>query len=62
MSQSPYDVAIIGAGIVGASCADECARRGMSVIIWTEMVSEAVPRLPEWGILSSWTTPRRSLL
>jgi glycine/D-amino acid oxidase-like deaminating enzyme len=33
MSQSPYDVAIIGAGIVGASCADEFARRGMSVII-----------------------------
>ena len=33
MSQSPYDVAIIGAGIVGASCADEFARRGMSVVI-----------------------------
>lgn len=33
MSQSPYEVAIIGAGIVGASCADEFARRGMSVVI-----------------------------
>jgi len=33
MSQSRYDVAIIGAGIVGASCADEFARRGMSVVI-----------------------------
>jgi glycine/D-amino acid oxidase-like deaminating enzyme len=33
MSQPPYEVAIIGAGIVGASCADEFARRGMSVVI-----------------------------
>jgi len=33
MSQPAYDVAIVGAGIVGAACADEFARRGMSVAV-----------------------------
>src|SRR5271169_4265236 len=33
MSHSAYDVAIVGAGIVGAACADEFARRGMSVAV-----------------------------
>jgi D-hydroxyproline dehydrogenase subunit beta len=28
-----YDVAIVGAGIVGAACAYECARRGLQVVI-----------------------------
>ena len=28
-----YDVVIIGAGIVGAACAAECAREGLSVAI-----------------------------
>ncbi len=28
-----YDVAIVGAGIVGAACACECARRGLRVVI-----------------------------
>ena len=28
-----YDVAIVGAGIVGAACAYECARRGLRVVI-----------------------------
>lgn len=28
-----FDIAIIGAGIVGAACADECSREGMSVAI-----------------------------
>lgn len=33
MSATVYDVAIVGAGIVGAACADECSRRGMKVIL-----------------------------
>lgn len=33
MSQANYDVAIVGAGIVGAACAHEFANRGMSVVI-----------------------------
>ena len=33
MSKAGYDVAIVGAGIVGAACADECARRGLRVVI-----------------------------
>ena len=33
MTAQTYDVAIVGAGIVGASCADECARRGMKVAL-----------------------------
>jgi glycine/D-amino acid oxidase-like deaminating enzyme len=33
MSQAGYDVAIVGAGVVGAACADEFARRGMSVVV-----------------------------
>jgi glycine/D-amino acid oxidase-like deaminating enzyme len=33
MNQTSYDVAIMGAGIVGAACANEFARRGMSVVI-----------------------------
>ena len=33
MSDSAYDVAIVGAGIVGAACADELARRGLRVAV-----------------------------
>jgi glycine/D-amino acid oxidase-like deaminating enzyme len=31
MSKTDYDVVVVGAGIVGAACADELSRRGMSV-------------------------------
>jgi glycine/D-amino acid oxidase-like deaminating enzyme len=31
---SAWDVAIVGAGIVGAACASECARAGLSVIVF----------------------------
>ena len=33
MSKAGHDVAIVGAGIVGAACADELARRGLSVVV-----------------------------
>jgi D-hydroxyproline dehydrogenase subunit beta len=33
MSQAAYDVVIVGAGIVGAACADEFSRRGMRVAV-----------------------------
>ena len=33
MSKRRYDVVIVGAGIVGAACADEFARRGMRVAV-----------------------------
>ena len=33
MSKKTYDVVIVGAGIVGAACADECARHGMTVAV-----------------------------
>jgi glycine/D-amino acid oxidase-like deaminating enzyme len=33
MSESAYDVVIVGAGIVGAACADELARRGLRVAV-----------------------------
>jgi glycine/D-amino acid oxidase-like deaminating enzyme len=33
MSTETYDVAIVGAGIVGAACADECSRLGMRVAV-----------------------------
>jgi glycine/D-amino acid oxidase-like deaminating enzyme len=33
MSLAAHDVAIVGAGIVGAACADEFARRGLSVAV-----------------------------
>lgn len=33
MSEAAFDVAIVGAGIVGAACAREFARRGMRVIV-----------------------------
>jgi glycine/D-amino acid oxidase-like deaminating enzyme len=33
MSKTGYDAIIVGAGIVGAACADELARRGLSVAI-----------------------------
>ena len=33
MSTAKYDVVIVGAGIVGAACADELARRGLRVIV-----------------------------
>lgn len=33
MSGKPYETVIIGAGIVGAACALECANRGMQVLV-----------------------------
>lgn len=33
MNAAVYDVAVVGAGIVGAACADECSRRGMKVVL-----------------------------
>ncbi|MEP7269897.1 MAG: FAD-dependent oxidoreductase [Acidobacteriota bacterium] len=33
MTASAYDVAIVGAGIVGAACAEECSREGLSVLV-----------------------------
>jgi D-hydroxyproline dehydrogenase subunit beta len=33
MGEAAYDIVIVGAGIVGAACADELARRGMRVIV-----------------------------
>ena len=33
MTPLAYDVVILGAGIVGAACADECARHGMRVAL-----------------------------
>jgi glycine/D-amino acid oxidase-like deaminating enzyme len=33
MSAATYDVVIVGAGIVGAACADECAQLGMRVAV-----------------------------
>lgn len=33
MSTAVFDVAIAGAGIVGAACADECSREGLSVVV-----------------------------
>ena len=33
LSSGNYDAIVIGAGIVGAACADECARQGMSVLV-----------------------------
>ena len=33
MSNTAYDVVVVGAGIVGAACADEFARRGLRVAI-----------------------------
>ena len=33
MSDAAYDVVIVGAGIVGAACADEFARRGLRVAV-----------------------------
>jgi D-hydroxyproline dehydrogenase subunit beta len=33
VSSGSYDAIIVGAGIVGAACADECARQGMSVLV-----------------------------
>lgn len=33
MSNAEYDAVIVGAGIVGAACADECARRGLRIAV-----------------------------
>src|SRR5437764_1646240 len=33
MSTAAYDVVIVGAGIVGAACADEFTRQGMRVLV-----------------------------
>src|SRR6476661_10828708 len=33
MTALAYDVVVVGAGIVGAACAEECARQGMRVAI-----------------------------
>src|SRR6476646_8371527 len=33
MSSAIFDVVLVGAGIVGAACADECSRLGMQVAV-----------------------------
>src|ERR1035437_6344042 len=33
MSKAAYDVAVVGAGIVGAACTNEFARRGLRVVV-----------------------------
>jgi len=33
MTRVAFDVMVVGAGIVGAACADECARRGLKTIL-----------------------------
>ena len=33
MNSKAYDAVVIGGGIVGAACAAECAREGLSVAI-----------------------------
>jgi glycine/D-amino acid oxidase-like deaminating enzyme len=33
MSETAYDVVVVGAGIVGAACADEFTRRGLKVVV-----------------------------
>src|SRR6184192_391142 len=33
VSARTYDVIVIGAGIVGAACAEACARQGMRVVV-----------------------------
>jgi D-hydroxyproline dehydrogenase subunit beta len=33
MIKKTYDIVIVGAGIVGAACADECARHAMNVAV-----------------------------
>ena len=33
MTARTYDVVVVGAGIVGGACAEECTRQGMSVAI-----------------------------
>src|SRR5258708_2544515 len=33
MSVTTYDVVIVGAGIVGAACADECSQQGMRIAV-----------------------------
>jgi D-hydroxyproline dehydrogenase subunit beta len=39
MSKKTYDIVIVGAGIVGAACAHECARHGISVaVVESELV------------------------
>ena len=59
--RTSYDVAIAGGGIVGASCAAECAAAGLSVFLAEPNVS-AVARPPRaWDTSSSWTIrPPRS--
>jgi len=43
MSKAAYDVVIVGAGIVGAACADEFARRGLRVaVIGADVVGSGV--------------------
>lgn len=43
MQRSEVDVVIIGAGIVGASCADQLTRRGQSVVVLEAMEAMEAP-------------------
>lgn len=42
MQRSDVDVVVIGAGIIGASCADQLARRGRSVVVLEAMEAPAM--------------------
>ena len=61
MSTVTFDVAIVGAGIVGAACADECALRGLQVVLLDRDAVGAAPRPRAWDTSWSWMIPKRNL-
>ncbi|WP_415027938.1 FAD-dependent oxidoreductase [Burkholderia pseudomallei] len=58
MTDSPTDVIVIGAGIVGAACAHEFALRGLRVVVVDDGGGARRPRA--WATWSRWTTTRPS--
>ena len=54
------DVLVVGAGIVGAACAEALTAAGLSVEFLESRFAGAARPRRRWATSSSWTTPRRS--
>ena len=60
---SVYDVVIIGGGIVGAACADECAREGLRVaIVEAKMIGGGATAAGMGHLLVLDAEPRRGMI
>jgi glycine/D-amino acid oxidase-like deaminating enzyme len=61
VSKETCEAIVVGAGIVGAACADELARRGLQVVVVDRDMVGGGATAAGWDTSSSWTIQTPSL-